>query len=140
MKINRRPSAARWIKPNPREVKLNVDASFTHDLHAGALGAVLRDFKGNFLAGRMVYLPHVGSSQMAEALAMKEGLALANEIGVSNLIAESDSLETVEACSGINNGTMSLLLFLLIAWIWWLQLVMCHLLNALGKQIWWHII
>jgi ribonuclease HI len=100
MKINRRPSAARWIKPNSREVKLNVDASFTHDLHAGALGAVLRDFEGKNLAGRMVYLSHVGSSQMAEALAMKEGLALANEMGVSNLIAESDSLETVEACSG----------------------------------------
>ena len=31
---------------------------------------------------------------------MKEGLALANRLGVSVVIAESNSLETVEACTG----------------------------------------
>jgi hypothetical protein len=45
-----RASDAKWEKPKPREVKLNVDASFFQDLHAGAIGAVLRDCKGNFIA------------------------------------------------------------------------------------------
>jgi hypothetical protein len=43
-------SDVKWEKPKPREVKLNVDASFFQDLHAGAIGAVLRDCKGNFIA------------------------------------------------------------------------------------------
>jgi ribonuclease HI len=37
---------------------------------------------------------------MAEALAMKLGFQLAMEIGCNKLIAESDSSETIEACTG----------------------------------------
>ena len=37
---------------------------------------------------------------MAEALAMREGLSLANRAGCNNILAESDSTETIEACSG----------------------------------------
>ena len=36
----------------------------------------------------------------AEALAMREGLALANRLGCTNVIAESDAMEIVEACMG----------------------------------------
>jgi hypothetical protein len=38
--------------------------------------------------------------EMVEALAMKEGLTLAVSLGCNSIIAESDSLVTVEACSG----------------------------------------
>ena len=37
---------------------------------------------------------------MAEAVAMKEGLDLALRIGCNSVIAESDSSETIEACTG----------------------------------------
>jgi hypothetical protein len=37
---------------------------------------------------------------MAEALAMKEGLILANSRHCNDIIAESDSLEVIEACTG----------------------------------------
>ena len=47
-----------------------------------------------------MFLPYVASVAMAEPRAMKEGLALANRLGVSVVVAESDSLETVEACTG----------------------------------------
>jgi hypothetical protein len=36
----------RWSRPSPRQVKLNVDASFHADDAAGATGAVIRDYKG----------------------------------------------------------------------------------------------
>jgi hypothetical protein len=42
-------------------------------------------------------LPHVSSVAMAEAHAMKEGLALAERLGCNRIIAESDSSETSEA-------------------------------------------
>jgi hypothetical protein len=37
---------------------------------------------------------------MAEALAMKEGLILANTKGCNSVIAEGDSLETIQPCEG----------------------------------------
>jgi hypothetical protein len=52
--------------------------------------AVLRDYQGNVIAASCKYLPHVASSEMAEAIAMKAGLDL----------AESDSLEVIQACDG----------------------------------------
>jgi hypothetical protein len=36
----------------------------------------------------------------AEAMAMQEGLALANCLGCSNVIMESNSTKTIEACTG----------------------------------------
>jgi hypothetical protein len=37
---------------------------------------------------------------MAEAIAMKEGIILANRLGCNSVIAESDSIETIDACKG----------------------------------------
>jgi ribonuclease HI len=91
---------ARWSKPKPRHVKLNVDASFLEDRHAGAVRAVLRDFQGNFLAASCVFLPHVTNPLMAEAIAMREGLKLANEIRCNMVQAESDSTGVIDACKG----------------------------------------
>jgi hypothetical protein len=65
-------SDAKWCKPEPRQVKVNVDASFYTDLHAGSIGAIARDYQGSFIAENTVYLPHVASSAMAEAIAMSE--------------------------------------------------------------------
>ena len=39
-----------WSRPPMGFVKLNVDASFDHDLLRGTAGAMLRDYKGNFIA------------------------------------------------------------------------------------------
>ena len=38
---------------------------------------------------------------MDEAMTMREGLELASRLGCNTLIAESDSMETIEACSGL---------------------------------------
>jgi hypothetical protein len=93
-------SDAKWCKPEPRQVKINVDASFYADLHAGSIGAIARDYQGSFIAAKAVYLPHVASLAMAEAIAMREGLSLATSLGCNNIIAESDSMETIQACMG----------------------------------------
>jgi hypothetical protein len=52
----------KWSRPEPRQVKLNVDASFYDDLKAGATRAVLRDYKGEFIAASSTYIPHVPSA------------------------------------------------------------------------------
>jgi ribonuclease HI len=92
--------ATAWTSPLPRQVKINVDTAFCADQAEGAVGVVARDYKGQYIAAATRYLPHVASVAMAEALALKEGLTLANKLGCNSVIAESDSLETIQACSG----------------------------------------
>jgi ribonuclease HI len=90
----------RWSRPQVRYIKLNVDASFHVDRKAGATTAVLRDHQGRFVAAAGKFIPHVTSIAMAEVMAMKDGLNFANQIGCSRIEVESDSLETIEGCTG----------------------------------------
>jgi ribonuclease HI len=92
--------SSKWTKPEPRTMKLNVDAAFNVEEGSGAVGVVIRDFNGRFVAATMSLLPHVASAAMAEAAPIREGLALGDRLGCNRIIAESDSVETIEACSG----------------------------------------
>jgi ribonuclease HI len=82
----------------PGHMKVNVDGSFHHDSHAGSIGAVIQNSNGDFVAASTVFLPHIMFRAAAEAMAMREGLSLVNRIGCTNVIMESDSTETIEAC------------------------------------------
>jgi hypothetical protein len=94
------PAEVKWTAPPPHQLKLNVDASFHEDMAAGATGAVICDFQGHFVAASTKYIPHVSSAPMAKAIAMKEGLFLANRLGCSSIISESDSIVMIDACKG----------------------------------------
>jgi hypothetical protein len=96
-KENNGAHPSKWCKPPPRYFKVNVDGSFHHDSHARSIGAVIRDSKGEFIAVLTLFLPHMASLTADEAMEMKEGLSLANRLSCSNVIMESDSLETIEA-------------------------------------------
>jgi ribonuclease HI len=93
-KISDRP---RWA----RSAKVNVDGAYHVDLHAGSVGAVIRDHNGKFIAASTLYLLHVASAAATEAIAMREGLALATRLGCNDVIMKSDSMETIEACTGV---------------------------------------
>jgi hypothetical protein len=101
----------------------------------GATGAVIRDYQGYFVAASTNYIPHVSSASMAEAIAMKEGLLLTNRLGCSSIIAESDSIVTIDACKGVKLGGQILRLSLLIAWIMLRPLVTFPLFIVRGMQI-----
>jgi ribonuclease HI len=97
-KISDRP---RWARPEVRHTKVHIDDSYHVDLHAGSLGAVIRDHNGKFIAASTLYLLHVASAAATEAMAMREGLALATRLGCNDVIMESDSMETMKACMGV---------------------------------------
>ena len=56
----------RWIKPMEGCVKLNVDATFHVETLSGAVGAVLRDDRGGFIAASNEKLEHVVDAATAE--------------------------------------------------------------------------
>lgn len=92
---SRSPSihTARWCKPAPRFIKLNVDAAFFPDEGVGATAAaIVRDDRGNFLAAQCKCIPFAADVITTEAMAMRDGLALANFLGFIRVEAESESM------------------------------------------------
>jgi ribonuclease HI len=94
------PRSGTWTKPQPRTLKLNVDADFAIGENTGAVGAVIRDYRGSLVQANCSLLSHVSTVAMAEALALREGLRLAESLGCHHLVAESDSVETISALTG----------------------------------------
>ena len=85
-------------------MKLNVDAAFDVDLGSGATGAIIRDAAGMFIACCSTTLPSVEDVSTAEALALKNGLALAIEVGCNRILIESDCLEVIEVMESGGNS------------------------------------
>ncbi|KAI5003277.1 hypothetical protein ZWY2020_030437 [Hordeum vulgare] len=85
-----------WSYPPRGFVKLNIDASFDHDLLWGTMGAVLRDGKGRFIAGGNNKIDHCTNVLMVEVLALKFGLTLVQKVGCNRLIINSDNMEVIE--------------------------------------------
>jgi hypothetical protein len=57
---------------------------------------VIRDYHGCFVAASYNFMSHVPSAAMTEALAMRHGLDLAVSISVSDVEAQSDSMEVIQ--------------------------------------------
>ncbi|GAA0159877.1 hypothetical protein LIER_16557 [Lithospermum erythrorhizon] len=57
--------------------KLNCDASFFKDHQRGSVGAIVRDGGGEFVGASFRSIPFVSHASIAEALAIREGLELA---------------------------------------------------------------
>ena len=75
-----------WSNPPSGFVKLNVDASFDHDLLRGTIGAVVRDDKGRFIGGGNGKIDWCVDVLMAEVLVLKFGLSLAQRTGCNRII------------------------------------------------------
>jgi ribonuclease HI len=76
-------------------VKLNVDASSDPISGLGGTGAIIRDSHGSFIVGCNRTLPYI-DAPTEEAMALRDGLLLAGQIGCNKIIVESDCLEVVQ--------------------------------------------
>jgi hypothetical protein len=61
-KPNANAVTLKWQRPDPRQVKLNVDASFHIDSLSGGTSAVIRDFEGRLIAASCSLIPHASFS------------------------------------------------------------------------------
>lgn len=80
-------------------MKVNVDAAFYEEEGMGAISAILRDEYGNFIAAKCRFVPFAADVVTTEAMAMKDGLELANSLGYNRLEAESDSMQVINFCT-----------------------------------------
>lgn len=81
----------RWKKPEQGWVKVNTDGAFRADLGSGSCGAVIRNHTGQVIAGAARWQDYLVDALMAEAVAAKEGLELAMEIGCDRVVLETDN-------------------------------------------------
>ncbi|KAJ1394179.1 Ribonuclease H-like superfamily [Sesbania bispinosa] len=86
-----------WRPPLQNVVKVNVDASWFQDRKGGALALVARDSLGAVLVGSALHYL-APSPVVAEALAVREGMILANNLGFQRILLESDCLHVVSSC------------------------------------------
>ncbi|XP_043718124.1 uncharacterized protein LOC122666080 [Telopea speciosissima] len=75
-------------------IKVNCDAANTQGDTAGGLGIIFRDHNGRPL--KALSISQVVSSAIpGEALAIREALMQARELGITNLLVESDNKEII---------------------------------------------
>lgn len=90
----RQPSPHNWAPPPDNFFKLNSDGSLRDGI--ATAGGIIRNHRGEWVAG---FSMNIGPSsiQDSEIWGLRQGLFLALQTGIKNLIVESDSLEAIQA-------------------------------------------
>jgi hypothetical protein len=94
----------RWVRPPSGLAKINVDAAMSKNSGQAAAVAVARDDVGNYLgSSALVVEGHTGPEVM-EAVACREGLALASDLGLQSFRIASDCANVVRSLLGEGFG------------------------------------
>ena len=97
------PRSALWQPPPLDHVKFNVDAAVSSGKF-GAVGVICRDVAGTFLGASSLNFQHIFDPVALEALAVREVLALAEDLYVHKIQVASDCKIMVDE---IKQGTSS---------------------------------
>lgn len=106
--LARQSAVLGWTKPSEGFVKVNLDAAFYAELGRGAWGCVARTSQGEFIAACAGKLDHLASPLQAEATACVQAIEAANEMGIHQVIFESDSLQLVNATNSGDHDLSSI--------------------------------
>ncbi|XP_066310851.1 uncharacterized protein [Miscanthus floridulus] len=90
------PKAA-WKRPPTDHVKLNCDGAFRQQNRSGGWGFVLRDHDGCILSSGYGRLEKVLEPAHAEVIACLQATQRAVELGIQNIILETDAAAVVQA-------------------------------------------
>ena len=80
-----------WKKPPLGWMKVNIDAAFVSATGDGAGGAVVRNSQGEIMMAAARFYKHLPDVLTSEALAARDGMMLAQDLGVEQLILELDN-------------------------------------------------
>jgi hypothetical protein len=93
----------RWIPPPAGVVKVNVDAAVSKNRGCGSVAAVARSDQGVFLGASTRVLPGKTEAETLEAMACREAVDLARDIGAQKVLVASDCRNVV---ANLEQGTM----------------------------------
>ena len=100
-----------WFRPPVDWFKLNFDGAALGNPSKAGRGGLIRDHQGKWVKG---YMRHIGfaSSIIAKFWVLKDGLLLASQLGISQLLVELDAQNVVNllhSSRSYNNSFSSLL-------------------------------
>ncbi|TVU03577.1 hypothetical protein EJB05_50894, partial [Eragrostis curvula] len=101
-----------WNKPQIGWYKCNVDGAFSESDRTGATEVVLRDHDDQFMAGRAAWQGEAHDALMMEARACRDGLQMAQQLGVTKLCLETDCLELINLWNNLNTQRSAVSLIL----------------------------
>ncbi|CAN1254127.1 Putative ribonuclease H protein At1g65750 [Linum perenne] len=93
----REEGCRRWHKPPVGVVKINLDAALFDNSRRQGLGMVARDAEGGLLGVKQTVIPGVSIVKEAEASCLREAIWWAMEMGLAQVIFETDSLSVQQA-------------------------------------------
>lgn len=94
----------RWKKSPDGWYKCNADGALSTADNTEAVGVVLRDHGGRFLAGRAAWNARCADALFMEALACRKGLLQVKQCGVAKVCLETDCLGLVKLWSTLMNS------------------------------------
>jgi ribonuclease HI len=95
---------SKWQLPAPGTLKVNVDAGFSSISGEGTTGLVIRNHEGVLIRGQAIWYNGAASVLSMEALAVRDGVQLASDIGLSRIEVETDASVVVMLWKDRANG------------------------------------
>ena len=75
-------STPKWFPPPSGMSKLDVDVALSKNSRTASVAAVARDGAGRFLWASTVVMYGISETETMEVLALREGMALANDLAL----------------------------------------------------------
>ena len=97
--LRQQPPEVGWSAPPSGLHKINVDGAKSEDGRPSGVGVVIRDCRGVVMAASAMVLPAQYGMEVTEALVVEQGILLAQQMMLSHVILEFDSLSVVDAIS-----------------------------------------
>ena len=94
------PQVPCWIPPPRGVLKVNVDAALSKNSDIAAVAAMARDETGMFLGASALVVEGITSPEVAEAMACREGLALASDLDLQKIRIATDCVNVVKNIYG----------------------------------------
>lgn len=104
-KVQRSPDPApRWIPPPMGLTKINVGAALSKNSNLASMAAVARDETGKFLGASVLVSVGITDPEVAEAIACREGLALASDLHLQRFRVATDCNNIITCLDGAGMG------------------------------------
>ena len=94
-----------WSPPPPGIFKIKVDGSSSDLEESSSIGVIIKDCKGQTVAAFYKPFQSHFTAKLVEVLALEQGILLAQELQLSQVMFESDALTVINAINDSAFGT-----------------------------------